>query len=65
MNVMLFAFPGELRWNEQRQAVEFDVKLGKYSDTVFIERRAFQHLLGTRPTPEGVRQPGLSHDRAS
>jgi hypothetical protein len=55
---MLFAFPGELRWNDQREGVEFDVKIGEYGGIVFVERRIFQQLLDARPSPEECVQEG-------
>src|SRR5262249_47903642 len=62
---MFFAFPGEVRWNEQRDAVEFDVKIGEYSGVVFVERRAFQHLVGARPSPEECVRQGYLNARSS
>ncbi len=47
-----FAFPGEPRWNEARDAVEFDVVLGEYQALVFVPRRELRSLLGRTPTPE-------------
>lgn len=45
----MFAFPGEPRWNDAEDAVEFAVELGEYRGLVFISRRVFQTLLGRRP----------------
>jgi hypothetical protein len=49
---MFFTFPGDARWNADRQAVEFGVEIGEYSGVVRVPRRVFQRLLPERPTPE-------------
>jgi hypothetical protein len=49
---MFFAFPGDARWNADRQAAEFGVEIGEYSGVVRVPRRVFQRLLSERPTPE-------------
>jgi hypothetical protein len=49
---MLFSFPEDARWNEDRQAVEFGVEIGEYHGVVRVPRRIFQRLLPERPTPE-------------
>jgi len=48
----LFAFPGEPRWQEETEEVEFDVEVGEYHGIVRIARRVFHDLAGFRPTPE-------------
>ena len=47
-----FEFPGDARWNADRDAVEFSVILDPYEGTVRIGRRVFQRLLDQSPTPE-------------
>jgi Protein of unknown function (DUF1488) len=47
---MLFTFPEDVRWNADRQVVEFGVEIGQ--GVVRVPRRAFQRLLTERPTPE-------------
>jgi hypothetical protein len=49
---MFFTFPDDARWNADRHAVEFGVKIGEYSGLVRVPRRVFQRLLPERPTPE-------------
>ena len=49
---MFFAFPGDARWNADRQAAEFGVEIGEYSGVVRVPRRVFQRLLPESPTPE-------------
>jgi hypothetical protein len=39
-------------WNDERQAVEFGVGIGKYEGVVRLPRRVFQGLLPESPTPE-------------
>jgi hypothetical protein len=48
----LFTFPGEPRWNAEREAVEFAVELGEYRGLVIVPQRVLRGLLGQRPTPE-------------
>lgn len=48
----IFTFPGELRWNEARLAVEFDIELGEYQALVFVPQRVVHDLIGRRPSPE-------------
>lgn len=48
----IFSFPGDPRWNEERDAVEFAVELGEYRGLVLISRRTVQGVLQMRPTPE-------------
>src|SRR5271156_5722696 len=50
--MLLFEFPEDERWNDERAAVEFGVILGPYEGTARIGRRVFQHLLDESPTPE-------------
>jgi hypothetical protein len=50
--VAIFAFPDDARWNEAEQAVEFSVTVGEFEGSVFVPRRVFQTLVGSRPTPE-------------
>jgi hypothetical protein len=50
--VAIFAFPDDARWNEAEQAVEFSVTVGEFEGSVFVPRRVFQTLIGSRPTPE-------------
>jgi hypothetical protein len=49
---MFFTFPEDARWNGERQAVEFGVKIGEYRGVVRVPRRVVQRLLPERPTPE-------------
>jgi hypothetical protein len=49
---MFFTFPEDVRWNDERQAVEFGVEIGEYQGVVRVPRRVFQRLLPERPTPE-------------
>jgi hypothetical protein len=44
--------PEDVRWNAERQAVEFGVEIGEYRGVVRVPRRVFQRLLAERPTPE-------------
>jgi hypothetical protein len=48
---MFFAFPGQGRWNEEQEALEFDVGIGAYNGMVRIPRAVFRQLLGHTPTP--------------
>jgi hypothetical protein len=48
----LFAFPGEPRWNEEREAVEFEVELGEYRGLVIVPRRVLRSILGRPLAPE-------------
>jgi hypothetical protein len=48
---MLFAFPGEGRWNAEREALEFDVGIGAYRGVVRVPRTVFRQLLGRSATP--------------
>jgi len=50
--VAIFSFPDDVRWNEAEQAVQFSVTVGEYAGSVFVPRRVFQSLIGSRPTPE-------------
>ena len=49
---MFFTFPENVRWDPERQAVEFGVEIGEYEGVVRVARRVFQRLLAERPTPE-------------
>jgi hypothetical protein len=49
---MLFSFPEDARWNDDRKAVEFGIGLGEYEGVVRVGRSVFQHLLSDSPTPE-------------
>jgi hypothetical protein len=49
---MFFTFPEDVRWNDERQAVEFGVEIGQYRGVVRVPRRVFQRLLPERPTLE-------------
>ena len=49
---MFFTFPENVRWDPERQAVEFGVEIGEYQGVVRVARRVFQRLLAERPTPE-------------
>ncbi len=49
---MFFTFPENVRWDPERQAVEFGVEIGEYQGVVRVARRVFQRLLPERPTPE-------------
>jgi hypothetical protein len=48
---MFFAFPGEGRWNVDREALEFTVGIGAYNGVVRVPRAVFRQLLGHTPTP--------------
>jgi hypothetical protein len=50
--MLFFEFPEDARWNDERDAVEFNVILRPYEGTVRIARRVFQSLLDQRATPE-------------
>jgi hypothetical protein len=50
--VAVFSFPDDARWNEAEQAVEFSVTVGEFEGSVFVPRRVFQTLIGSRPSPE-------------
>ena len=50
--MVFFTFPDDVRWNAEREAVEFGVGVGEYRGIVRISRRALQRLLPNRPTPE-------------
>jgi hypothetical protein len=41
-----------MRWNADREAVEFSVIVRPYEETVRIGRRVFQRLLDQSPTPD-------------
>ena len=49
---MFFTFPENVRWDPERQAVEFGVEIGEYQGVVRVTRRVFQRLLPERPRPE-------------
>ena len=49
---MFFTFPENIRWDPERQAVEFGVEIGEYQGVVRVTRRVFQRLLPERPRPE-------------
>ena len=49
---MFFTFPENVRWDPERQAVEFGVEIGEYQGVVRVARRVFQRLLPERPIPE-------------
>jgi hypothetical protein len=49
---MFFTFPENVRWDPERQAVEFGVEISEYQGVVRVARRVFQRLLPERPTPE-------------
>ena len=48
---MFFAFPGQGRWNEEQEALEFDVGIGAYNGVVRVPRAVFRSLLGHAATP--------------
>ena len=48
---MFFAFPGEARWNEEQESLEFDVGIGAYKGVVRVPRAVFRGLLGHAATP--------------
>ena len=50
--MVFFTFPDDVRWNAEREAIEFGVGVGEYRGIVRISRRALQRLLPNRPTPE-------------
>jgi len=39
---MFFTFPENVRWDPERQAVEFGVEIGEYQGVVRVPRRVFQ-----------------------
>jgi Protein of unknown function (DUF1488) len=49
---VFFSFPDDVRWNVEREAIEFGVSIGEYRGVVRVPRRVFQRLLPERPTPE-------------
>lgn len=48
---MFFAFPGDARWNEEQEALEFTVGIGAYQGIVRVPRAVFRGLLGHAATP--------------
>jgi hypothetical protein len=54
---MFFSFPEDVRWNAERQAVEFGVEIGEYHGVVRVPRRVFQRLLPESPTLERCVEP--------
>jgi hypothetical protein len=50
--VAIFSFPDDARWNEAEQAVQFSVTVGEFEGSVFVPRRVFQSLIGSRPAPK-------------
>ena len=53
---MFFAFPEDVHWNAQRQAVEFGVEIGEYRGVVRVPRRVNRRKLGdpVRKTERGA-----------
>ena len=49
---MFFTFPENVRWDPERQAVEFGVEIGEYQGVVRVARHVFQRQLQERATPE-------------
>jgi hypothetical protein len=49
---MFFTFPENVRWDPERQAVEFGVEIGEYQGVVRVARHVFQRLLPESATPE-------------
>ena len=49
---MLFTFPEDVRWDDDRQAIEFGIEIGEYRGVVRVPRRVFQRMLPDRPTPQ-------------
>jgi hypothetical protein len=49
---MFFTFPEDVRWDPERQAVEFGVEIGEYQGVVRVARHVFQRLLPESATPE-------------
>jgi hypothetical protein len=49
---MFFTFPENIRWDPERQAVEFRVEIGEYEGVVRVARHVLQRLLPERPRPE-------------
>lgn len=49
---MLFTFPEDARWNEDRQAVEFGIEVGEYAGVVRVPRQVFRLFLDGTVTPE-------------
>ena len=50
--VAIFSFPDDARWNAAEEAVQFSVMVGEFEASVFVPRRVFQSLIGSRPSPE-------------
>jgi Protein of unknown function (DUF1488) len=49
---MFFTFPENIRWDPERQAVEFRVEIGEYQGVVRVARHVLQRLLPERPRLE-------------
>jgi hypothetical protein len=49
---MFFRFPPDARWNPDRSAGEFFIRVGEFEGVVRVPRRVFQILLLEAPTPE-------------
>jgi hypothetical protein len=48
----IFSFPGEARWNEDTQSIEFEIEIGEYRGVVRVPRRVFQSLPGGSSKPD-------------
>jgi hypothetical protein len=49
---MFFRFPEDVRWNADRETVEFGVGIGEYEGVVSIPRQVFRRFVGGKVTPE-------------
>jgi len=63
--MVFFAFPDNVRWNAEQEAVEFGVEVGEYRGVVRISRRALQRLLRIGQPPSGASRPIICNERAS
>lgn len=48
---VFFRFPEDVRWNDDRQAVEFGVGVGEYDGVVRVPRQVFRRFLDGAVTP--------------
>jgi hypothetical protein len=48
----IFSFPGEPRWDEETEAVLFEVEVGEYHGIVQVPRRVFRAITGGKATGE-------------
>ena len=62
---MLFSFPEDARWNEDRQAVEFGVEIGEYHGVVRVPRRIFHVYYRSGPPPSAASRRTISNGPGS